>query len=126
MVMMAPRTAVGRHETLVQSIPTGHRKRSQTAIATIQTTDRRKKLAMTPLPSRSPSLARQRREGLVEHLVRAQLRREDALHHEPLDERMHHTHEHIGRHRQFTGVERAQPLGAELVAAFRDLVYARP
>src|SRR5262245_6448492 len=49
-----------------------------------------------PLPSRSPSFSRQGRERLVEHLVRAQLRRQDALHHEPLDERMQHTHKHVG------------------------------
>src|SRR6187401_2957870 len=70
--------------------------------------------------------ARQRREGLVEHLVRAQLRREDALHHETLDERMQDAHEYVGRHRQFARRERAQPFGAELVAVLRDLVDAQP
>lgn len=33
--------------------------------------------------------------------------------------------EHLGRHRQFPLVERAQPLDADLVAVFRDLVDPR-
>src|SRR6187551_2968583 len=70
-------------------------------------------------------VTRQCRECAVKHLVRAQLGRQDALPYEPFDEGMDHAYEHVGRHRQLVLVERAQPLGAELIALPGDLEHAR-
>ena len=36
----------------------------------------------------------------------------------------HHAHEMLGPHRKLARIERAQPLGADVVAALRDLVNA--
>ena len=58
--------------------------------------------------SLDPSLlASQRAERRVKHLVWTQLRRQDALHHQTLDQRMYDPDEQLGRHRQLTLVEAA-------------------
>ena len=44
------------------------------------------------------SALRQGGERRIEHLVRAQLGREQALHHQALDERMQYAHEKLRRH----------------------------
>src|SRR5688572_1472606 len=70
-------------------------------------------------------LARERGKRRIEDLVWAQLRRENALHHQSLNQRMQHTHEMIGWHRKLARVECPQPFGADVVAALRDLMDAR-